>query len=376
VEKVVLVVTAFEPTIWDLSAVQKRVTAVIASGHYPQGISGLPKSIPVRFVSEKGREFGAPSGCAWLPWAYRGLGNVTQLAAAARLAVGRHPDRYFGGFNPTSFDIDGGMGAVPVGPSISDVRTAVPILQDDPKQLSSFQPDYGRSDDGQLRVADRTVRWDATGKMVSAVGLDAGSSRDRPAPYPSYQVRPMRGPSFSAWAWVIAIGGIAILIGRSRASDNGQAEMDASPAPNIPFVQTEPTAPAKNMKRFPDDQLRELSALSALTGSEPLVVALHRLGRELIALSAQAFEADLADEINAIVDKHLDHAVARYRVVRTTLGNEEGAQADESLRRALVRLTGRLHELREEQQHRDVSGIDEASRFIDARHPSSSSDIT
>ena len=374
--KVVLAVSGYEPTIWDLSAVQKRVVAVIASGHYPQGISGLPKSVPVRFVSERGREFSAPNGCAWLPWAYRGLGNVTQLAAAARLAIGRHPDRYYGGYNPTSFDIDGGPGAVPVAPRLSDVRTAVPILEDDPEAASGFQPDYGPPEEAQVKVADRAVRWDETGKVVSAVGLDAAPSSYRSAPHPIREVTPARSPSSSAWAWVIAIGGIAILVGRRRASADGGADVDTPAAPDIAFVQTEPTAPAKNKKRFPEDQLRELSALASLTGSEPLVVALHRLGRELIALSAHAFEADLADEINAIVDKHLDHAVARYRLVRATLGSEEAAQADESLRRAAVRLTGRLHELREEQQHRDVSGIDEAARFIDARHPDKTSDLT
>ncbi len=376
-EKVILIVAAYEPTIWDLTAVRSRVTAVIASGHYPQGVSGLPKSTPVRFLSQTGREFDKTGSCAWLPWAYKGLGTVEQMAAAATIAVGRHPDRYYGGYNPTGFDIDGGSGSAPRAPRLSDVRAAVPIIKDDTSGISSFQNDYGPPDDGRIKVADRVVKWDAAGKIISVEGFETGVPRyelERPEAIRPRPIRATLQPDSSPWAWVLALGVIAILIGRRRAEDVPIGYSSDAPLDTPPL--SAPTREAREpKKRFPDDQLSELSTLSAMTGSEPLVVTLHRLGRELILLSRHAFDPDLADEINAIVEKHLSHAIDRYRQVRPALGDAEAVQADESLRRALGRLTSRLHELWEEQQHRDVSGIDEAARFIDARHPRNSADF-
>lgn len=116
-------------------------------------------------------------------------------------------------------------------------------------------------------------------------------------------------------------------------------------------------------------RVAELSELAAITDSEPLVVAFHRYGWEIQSLSRIRFDADLTNEIDAIVDRHSEHAIKRYRSVRASLNKGDAHRADTVLTQAIERLVRRLQELRAEQQHRNLDGVDEAARFIDARHP-------
>ena len=59
-EPVVLVLSAYEPTIWHLGWTRgSRIAAVVVSGHHAQRVAGLPKSVPVLISS---KENGAPCG--------------------------------------------------------------------------------------------------------------------------------------------------------------------------------------------------------------------------------------------------------------------------------------------------------------------------
>lgn len=175
--------------------------------------------------------------------------------------------------------------------------------------------------------------------------------------------------------WLFVCGGLAFWFWRRRnPSEAPQAQEEVvlrDPRWQIPPEALVKRPPAPVAPKFPEGQIAELSTLAGMTDSETLVVALHRFGRELRAASRDTFDADLADEINAITGRHFGHAIARYRQVRPSLEGSEADRADEILHRSLERLAGRLHELRDEQHHRDVDGIDEAARFINDRHPKS-----
>lgn len=229
-----------------------------------------------------------------------------------------------------------------------------------------------------------------TGASTGAIcGLDESTSSRRirdAADGPEAHESP-RGVSagLTPFTWLVLLGSLALWVRRRLraaavagwtfdriaqrlvdwAIDRGfaRAETQSSTTLGVSQPQPQPAGPS-----LVEKHLAELLALSALSDSEPLVLAIHRLVRELRTTAQNPFDPDLRDEIDAITGRHLSHAAERYRRVRTTLEGAEAERADALLRGSLDRLADRLHELRDQQHARDVSGIDEAARFIDDRH--------
>ncbi|GAA0310782.1 hypothetical protein GCM10009087_21050 [Sphingomonas oligophenolica] len=373
---VVLVVAAYEPILWDLSAVRDRVKAVVASGYYPQAVRGVPSDIPVRFASSVGT-FNGSETCARIHYAYDDSAEIQTMAGDTRRAIGVYPRIFYGTYNADRLDMDGPGTAAPRAPDFSDIRASVPLItEDDPSSRARMKmiPAVDERSSGGPRL--RIVEWNDAGKIVRDEGgrAPAVTNAARAPSGASELSEPTEqrgGGGLTLLKWLAYIGVIIFAGWQWRRSRKKVADR---PAPDQPRPARAPDAQpsgqpiAAASSRF-QKRVAELSELAAITDCEPLVVALHRYGREVQNLSRTRFDPDLADEIGAIVESHFEHAIERYRQVRTSLSGTEGERADAMLTRAIERLALRLQELQAEQHHRDVDGVDEAARFIDARHP-------
>jgi hypothetical protein len=100
----ILIVSAYDPVIWDVSGVPpNRIRAVLATGYYDQMVTGLPKSVPVRTNS-----YSTPDArCGRFSHAYKGGIELDELVRTVQLIFGRNPDGFQGSYRPMSFTIDG-----------------------------------------------------------------------------------------------------------------------------------------------------------------------------------------------------------------------------------------------------------------------------
>jgi hypothetical protein len=370
-EPLVLVVTAYEPVLWDPGAVANRIRAVVASGYYPQALEGVSKATAIRFSSSVGN-FDGSETCARIHYAYDSTGDIASQADEIEKAIGRAPRRFSGAYSTDSLDVDGDETADAARQEISQIKASVPLItEDDPANTGmSMLPDTDRPGDRRI------VEWNEAGRIVRDEGgrrPDPRAEDDLTSVGRSPQPQRIRssGIGFIPSLLVIAM----LLFGLSRwrgfrwnksvVSRPGTGDRPQGPEERIPArIRTEKVSPPPFAK-----QGAELLELAALTDLEELVVALHRLGREIQNLPKVAFDSDIRIEVRTIIEQHFEHAIARYRQVRPSLGGEEARHADELLAPALDRLAHRLNDLRSEQHRRDVTAVDEAARFIDARHP-------
>ncbi|MEO6215655.1 MAG: hypothetical protein ABIO86_06470 [Sphingomonas sp.] len=365
-DPVILVVSAYHPILWDLSQVSGRVKAVVASGYYPQAVRGVPADTPIRFSSMVGN-FNGSETCARIHYAYDSSTEIQTQAADIKRAIGVYPRIFYGKYSVDRLDLDGPGNRTSDTIDFSDIRTAVPIItEDDPASKARMK--MVPTDDGpKLRV----IEWNRFGKIIRDEGGPKPAKSSAIAPSAAdadYSAPRSGGGGLTLFKWLCYIGVAIFVISQWRRSKRQQRAGQAANAqtpPSAPRPTPPSPAPASRFQK----QIAELSELAAVTDCEALVVALHRYGREVQNLSRMTFDSDLGDEIDAIVDRHFDHAIERYRLVRSSLNGVDGARADEMLTRAIERLALRLQELQAEQQHRGLDGVDEAARFIDARHP-------
>lgn len=372
-DPIVLVVSAYQPVLWKLDGVRDRVRAVVASGYYPQALSGLATETPVRFSSAVGTFNGAET-CGRVRYAYDQIDDIQGMADDIKRATGVGPRMFFGRYSTERLDVDDRTPGPPDAPDLSAIRAAVPLVtQDDPESRAVMKVLPADSPGARVRF----VEWDDAGSVVRDEGnremRREGGSRERRA-RSSIEAGTMRaqrsgGGGFWSMTVLLALLGASIWLCRNLVKRSKANAADAETPPRrIPSVPAETAVPPAPRGRYAG-ALAELSAIAGITDSEALVVVLHRFGKELQGLTRTRFETDLDDEITAIVDRHFWHAVARYREVRPGLSGGEAERADKALTQAFDRLAARLEELRDAQHRRDVASVDAAARFIDARHP-------
>lgn len=370
---IVLVVSAYEPILWDLSAVSDRVKAVVASGYYPQAVRGITPGTPVRFASSVGKFEGSET-CAHVRYSYDRADDIKSVADDIKKAIGVHPRAFYGNYSTSSFDVDGLVEGPQSGEGFSDIRAGVPLITaDDP--ASSARMKALPPSNGERRP--RVVEWNSVGKVIrdeggreGASAIDATSAFAASTPSRPYG----RRASFSGISllYLMALAMVGYFAWQWRRSKRFAAKppMEQVTRPHVVSPSTaHGSAPATITATSFQKHFADLTALAAVTDCEPLVVVLHRYGREVQNLGHITFDPDLAEEAEAIVERHFNHAAHRYKIVRSSLDREEGARADASLTRAIERLAFRLQGLQLQQHHRDVDSVDEAARFIDARHP-------
>jgi hypothetical protein len=103
-EPILLVVTAYDPVVWDFSDFPvNRLRAVLVSGYHDQAVAGLPKNVPLQINSHE-----TPNAqCGEYGYAHEGGKNLDRLVKNLAMIFGREPDSFQGEYNPRSFTIDG-----------------------------------------------------------------------------------------------------------------------------------------------------------------------------------------------------------------------------------------------------------------------------
>ena len=309
---------------------------------------------------QRGRDVNGSETCARIHYGYDKIEEIQTLASDVERAIGVHPRRFFGQANAERLSVDDQRALNSDTPDFSDVRAAVPLItEDDPGRRGSMRTIPSPGDTGGPRL--RVVEWNAAGKIV----------RDEGASKPAVPVRldpprddaPEQGTSsrlaFIRWgAW---LGIIAFAVYKLRRSMKRRTQSRAEAAgpwsPSVPGV--EPPAPA--VDGAVPEEARELVRSRRSPISKPLIVALHRFGKEVQRIAKASFDADIAAEVGAIIEQHFDHAVARYRSA-AALGGNEADRADALL--TPPSNAWRIACKAGDQQHqRDLSGVDEAARL-------------
>jgi hypothetical protein len=140
-EPIILVVSAYDPVIWDFSEFPvSRLKAVLASGYHDQAVAGLPRNIPLRINS-----YQTPNArCGKYGYAYKGGSELDRLVENISMIFGRRPDSFQGDYDPKSFVVDGQ--AVDIGShgnhaSPNDIRAAKKVSVDSipPKESGLVQ---------------------------------------------------------------------------------------------------------------------------------------------------------------------------------------------------------------------------------------------
>lgn len=151
---VVLVLSAYEATVWDLRAFpKKRLRAVLAYGYYGQAVAGVPASVPVRFIRRS-----EVTACGRASYAYEGGRNLEQLAVAVEQATGRKIDDFQGVYSAEGFHLERGSLPEPGPLGTRDIRSDYTVTIDvvAPKQAGIRQ----LIDQGAIRVATPAdVKW-------------------------------------------------------------------------------------------------------------------------------------------------------------------------------------------------------------------------
>jgi hypothetical protein len=179
----ILILVAYEPTIWDLSGVTGRsVSAVYVSGFHSQGVTGVGSNVRIAFRhSQDGNgpdPLSAGNPCPDLRWPY-GRPEAMRTAIRIRREFGKWPTDFYGSYAPLSFGI--GTGSVPPYarvPDPADVRAEGPLVLGDARiqaYVASFNRELSASDKAERdeeRRAERRgrrllhMRWNKDGDVI------------------------------------------------------------------------------------------------------------------------------------------------------------------------------------------------------------------
>jgi hypothetical protein len=126
---VLLVLSAYDPVVWDLSAVpQRRLRGVLVYGYSAQAVAKLASGIPARFVT--GSRATGPCGSS--VYAYEGGRELERLNSEVKMALGVNLTAFHGDYDPAALHIDGGAMSHRARPSIriSDLQSSAAITDE------------------------------------------------------------------------------------------------------------------------------------------------------------------------------------------------------------------------------------------------------
>jgi uncharacterized protein len=191
---VVLMLSAYEPTIWTVKwSTQTRILAVVLGGYHRQGVAGLPRSMP--FLSRTSED---RSPCGYF---YVSANDLRQLNPKARELFGRPVDVFYpavqgrliiGTPAPASVDYISSSDVSPDSFIDANAPLAGTLGLQDAVKRGLIRPATAQDADDWVRaVAAVTPRPD-----VPPVAGQAGPSVPRPSLYRAYVVlRPFRYPA-------------------------------------------------------------------------------------------------------------------------------------------------------------------------------------
>lgn len=172
----VLVLTAYDPVLWDFSQFPvNRIRAVLATGYHDQAVAGLPKHIPLQLNS-----YTTPNArCGTHSYAYEGGKDLDGLVENVTAIFGRGPDNFQGAYAPKSFSVDGGP--------INNAK------QIDDESLNNVRSTQDVSVDSVSPKAAGLVQLINSGKIRPANARDvAALSRSLTAASPSGKLSPVK----------------------------------------------------------------------------------------------------------------------------------------------------------------------------------------
>ena len=141
---VVLVVSAYDPVVWDFAGFPtKRLRGVIAYGYADQAVAHLDRTIPVRFVT---RETGS-SSCGLAIYPYKQSPDLGRLREQVKATLGVPLQAFYGSYSPNALHVDGSSFA-PVAPAKVD---AASLIASGPLQVGGLMP----GDQGLRQLIDR-----------------------------------------------------------------------------------------------------------------------------------------------------------------------------------------------------------------------------
>lgn len=165
----ILVLSAYDPVIWDFSRFPlSRLKAILVYGYHSQAVAHVPARIPVRFVTRAN----STEGCGKPVQAYEGGPGLERLAAQTEALLGSPIAAFHGGYDPSGLHADGGT---PVAPAVSRIRvrairSSAPIQRDEiwPGEQGLMQ----LIQSGAIRPArpDDVEAWNAAATRHSPTG--------------------------------------------------------------------------------------------------------------------------------------------------------------------------------------------------------------
>lgn len=114
---------------------------------------------------------------------------------------------------------------------------------------------------------------------------------------------------------------------------------------------------------------RRIMEATRVAQDDETVVALHRFRTTVIALASRKFQADIANEMNALVERNFPGLVSKFVSVRRHLTGSKAAEADRIMTEAVQRLTATLRDMAERQDAIDADRLREHGAYIKAKHP-------
>lgn len=164
-----LVLTAYDPVIWNLKAVPAgRIKGILVYGYHEQDVTGLTAPVPVQFSTREHTS----AECGKPVYAYKGGSDLERLDGRVEMLFGKRIRRFHGAYGPESLHAD-----------LQNARRLTPMTQLSGKTLSSSP--LSRSaippGDAGLRVLMATGairparqadinRWNAAATAASSTG--------------------------------------------------------------------------------------------------------------------------------------------------------------------------------------------------------------
>ena len=365
----VLVVSAYEPTIWDVSSVSPdRLRAIVAYGFYPPGITGRSPTTLVRFGElASNPDWRGSVGCKPINLAFSGSGQVSRYPDEIRRIFGVGPSRYFGGYDPAGFNVDTGKAVT----FREGAQTNVDVILPDgaaSSPIESWREARPATWSGPVQTS---LRWDIDGRLVmlpsrtQAILEDAGHSTSAPA----FQVRlaPPTKHQRDGVDWLLS------LLGTGAVGALGLAWYRNLPN-RTRWQRTQPAEPDPSLTDETGMPPALMPTLMAVCTEADSRSAFERFSSEVELVEYAALDEDLRQEALVVIERDAAQLIAA--ACRALSSSDNPASVERSSREAVDRLTAHLRSLREQQRRRDHDVLGTTQSFLRARYPASDDSLS
>jgi hypothetical protein len=359
---IVLVASAYEPTIWDVSAVApSRLRAVVPYGFYPPAVIGNARTTVVRFGAlGNDHDWLGSAGCEPINMAFSGTGQASQYSQQVESVFGVGPSRYYGGFDTSGYNLDDGNLPTVRPASTQNFEPVLPVGVESKAIDRPQQANYAFAWGGNISA---NLRW-ADGRLMLP-NRAAQPAINRPVPTASLSLmRPRaampkdhRNDGMDLILGLLSAGAIGSLglawyqQRRIRFGSDRIGRLDLAEDADVPT-----TAPIP------------LEALKKLCIEDASRRAIGRFEDAAAVLQKAALDPDLRDQVSTVIAR--DAALLASTTYRAMSSTDSPSTIERSSRDAIDRLTAHLYRLQDEQRQRNEDALGTTQSFLRARYPS------